>query len=85
MRYCLAVYIMLILVTAAHAGEIEGIIYEAGQELEGVSVIFKNQAAVTDTEGRFVLKNLPSGDNLLHILHPDGKQIKDFAGNGCGQ
>jgi len=79
MRYCLAVYLMLIIVAVAHAGEIDGTIYEAGQELEGVSVIFKNQAAVTDAEGRFVLKNLPSGDNLLHILHPDGKRIKHIS------
>jgi len=79
MRYCLAVYLMLILVAAAYAGEIDGIIYEAGQELKGVSIIFKNQTAVTDAEGRFVLKNLPSGDNLLHILHPDGKQIKHIS------
>jgi len=76
MRYYPTVYLMLILAAVAHAGEIDGVIYEAGEKLDGASVIFENQTAKTDAEGRFILKNVPSGDRLLHILHPDGKRIK---------
>lgn len=76
MRYYPTLYLMLILATAANAGEIDGVIYEAGEELEGASVIFESQTAMTDAAGRFILKKVPSGDRLLHILHPDGKRIK---------
>jgi hypothetical protein len=77
MRYYVAAYLILfIAAAAAYTGEIDGVIYESGQELGGVSVIFVTQTTTTDSEGRFVLENVPPGDRVLRIIHPDGKQVK---------
>jgi len=67
---------MLLCVTLAHAGEIDGTIYEAGQEIGGVLVTLANQTATTDVEGRFVLEDVPPGNHLLRIAHPDGKRVE---------
>lgn len=75
-RYYFAAYLMVILATVAHAGDIDGVIYQSGQELEGVSVTYLVQAAKTDAKGQFVLENVPSGELLLIVRHPDGMQIK---------
>ncbi len=76
MRYCVVPFLMLIFAAVAHAGGIDGVIYEAGQELEGASVTFVAQTVTTDAEGRFALENVPPGDRILRIIHPDGKQVK---------
>jgi len=76
MKYLGIAYLILIFAAVAHAGEIDGVIYEASQELEGAWVTFAGQTVITNAEGRFALKNVPSGDQSLHIVHPDGKQTK---------
>lgn len=76
MKYFGIAYLILIFAAVAHASKIDGVIYEASQELEGVSVTFAGQTVITDAEGRFALENVPSGDQSLHIAHPDGKQSK---------
>ena len=43
MRFCAVVCFIIILVASARAGEIDGTIYEAGQELKGASVKLINQ------------------------------------------
>ncbi|MFC1712733.1 TonB-dependent receptor domain-containing protein [Candidatus Poribacteria bacterium] len=76
MRYFITAYLVLFIAAASHAGVIDGVIYEAGEELEGASIVYVAQTATTDTEGRFVLENVPSGDRLLRIIHPDGRRVK---------
>ena len=76
MRHYVAAYLMLFIAAAAHAGGIDGVIYEAGQEMEEASVTFIVQTTTTDSEGRFVLENVPPGDRVLRITHPDGKRVK---------
>lgn len=76
MRFCAVVCLILILGASARAGEIDGIIYEAGQELKGASITLTEQTTTTDIEGRFVFENVPPGEYMLRIVHPDGKTVK---------
>ncbi len=76
MKYFGIAYLILIFAAAAQAGEIDGVIYHASQELEGASVTFAGQTVITNAAGRFFLENVPSGDQSLHIAYPDGKQTK---------
>lgn len=78
MRYYFAIYIILVFATPAYAGDIDGFIYQAGQELEGVSVTYLTQTVRTDAEGKFAMENVPSGEILLIIRHPDEKQIRQI-------
>jgi hypothetical protein len=66
----------MVLATSVYGGEIDGVIYDLGQELKGASVTLADQTITTDAEGKFVFENVPPGEHLLRIVHPDGKTVK---------
>lgn len=76
MKYHILICIMLTFACIAYAGEIDGTIYEAGEELEGAIITYIAQTTKTDAEGNFALINMPDGDLLLHVAHPDNEQIR---------
>ncbi len=76
MNYHSIAYLMLLCVTLAHTGEIDGTIYEEDQGLGEVSVTLASQTTTTDAAGRFVLENVPPGMHMLRIEHPDGKRVE---------
>jgi hypothetical protein len=75
MKHYIVFCFIIILTTSAYGGEIDGVIYESGQKLKGVSVTLADQTTTTNTEGRFVFTNVSPGDHLLRIVHPDGKTV----------
>jgi len=79
MIYYVVFFLITILGASAYAGEIDGTIYDAGQELKGALVTLGDQTITTNVDGRFVFANILPGDCLLNIVHPDGKTVKQVS------